>query len=105
MRSDVVAERTLGTVERLEDSGGMSVRLDGGCAVGLGADELRHLDDGYAVGDCAPKGSAPGRLIAHLEGGKPDMAVNRRMQSVAQGQARVYTDNALVRHLAGWDRV
>ena len=93
-----VSAGTLGTIERLEDSGGMSVRLDGGRAVGLSVDELRHLDYGYAVGDFAPKGSAAGRLIAHFEGGEPDMAVNRRMQSVAQGQfrdgAHVYTDDA-----------
>jgi hypothetical protein len=91
-----ISAGTLGTVERLEDGGGMSLRLDGGRAVGLGADELRHLDYGYAVGDFATKGSAAGRLIAHFEGGEPDAAVNRRMQSVAQEQfrdgAHVYTD-------------
>ncbi|HEX7312914.1 MAG TPA: MobF family relaxase [Pyrinomonadaceae bacterium] len=93
-----VSAGTLGTIERLEDGGGMSVRLNGGRAVGLGADDLRHLDYGYAVGDFAPKDSAVGRLLAHIEGGEPDAAVNQRMQLVAQEQfrdgARVYTDDS-----------
>jgi ATP-dependent exoDNAse (exonuclease V) alpha subunit len=44
-----VANRDLGTIERIDRDGRLSVRMDSGKSVSFDANNMRHFDHGYAV--------------------------------------------------------
>ncbi len=93
-----VANRELGTIERIDTNGRMDVRWDSGRASSLEAGEHRHLDYGYAVTSHSSQGQTAGRVLVHVETARAgEKLVNQRFAYVAvsrgQYDARIYTDD------------
>jgi len=93
-----VANRELGTIERIDTNGRMDVRWDSGRTSSLEASERRHLDYGYAVTSHSSQGQTAGRVLVHVETDRAnEKLVNQRLAYVAvsrgQHDARIYTDD------------
>jgi conjugative relaxase-like TrwC/TraI family protein len=90
--------RELGTVERVESSGEVKLRMDSGRAATVAAGEPAHLDHGYAVTSHSAQGATADRVIVHAESGQSAALVNERFAYVAGSRMRegldVYTDNS-----------
>jgi hypothetical protein len=101
-----VANRDLGTVERIDEKGQFSVRMDSGKAVSFDAKEMRHFDHGYAVTSHSSQGLTAERVIVNIDSHVHSDLVNTRFAYVAVSRgshdAQIYTDNAasLVRNLS-----
>jgi ATP-dependent exoDNAse (exonuclease V) alpha subunit len=93
-----LANRELGTVERIDPSGDMKLRMDSGRTATIAADKPAHLDHGYAVTSHSAQGATADRVIVHAEGGQSAAVVNERFAYVAGSRMRdgldVYTDNS-----------
>jgi len=93
-----LANRELGTVERVDPSGHMKLRMDSGRAATVAADKPAHLDHGYAVTSHSAQGATADRVIVHAESGQSAALVNERFAYVAGSRMRegldVYTDNS-----------
>jgi conjugative relaxase-like TrwC/TraI family protein len=100
-----VANRDLGTVERIEKDGQLSVCMDNGKAVNFDAKEMRHFDHGYAVTSYSSQGLTAERVIVNVDSNVHSDLVNKRFAYVALSRgshdAQIYTDNAasLVKNL------
>jgi ATP-dependent exoDNAse (exonuclease V) alpha subunit len=82
-RKHGVPNRELGTVERLDTSGGMNVRWDSGRASSFEPGERRHLDYGYAVTSHSSQGQSAGRVLVHVETERAsEKLVNQRLAYV-----------------------
>jgi conjugative relaxase-like TrwC/TraI family protein len=79
-----VANRELGTVEGIGESGRLSLKMDGGRAVELDPEKHPHLDHGYAVTSHSSQGQTADRVLIHVdtELGAKDL-LNNRMAYVA----------------------
>src|SRR5206468_12287378 len=93
-----VANRELGTIERIDTNGRMDVRWDSGRTSSFEASERRHLDYGYAVTSHSSQGQTAGRVLVHVETDRAsEKLVNQRLAYVAvsrgQYDARIYTDD------------
>ena len=93
-----VANRELGTIEQIDASGHLRLRLDSGRAVAFSLDEHPHLDYGYAVTSHSSQGQTADRVLVHVdteEAGK--QLVNRRLAYVAVSRGRydaqIYTND------------
>ena len=93
-----LANRELGTVERVDPSGDMKLRMDSGRTATVSAREPAHLDHGYAVTSHSAQGATADRVIVHAESGQSAALVNERFAYVAGSRMRdgldVYTDNS-----------
>jgi conjugative relaxase-like TrwC/TraI family protein len=93
-----VANRDLGTVERIDEMGQFSVRMDSGKAVSFDAKEMRHFDHGYAVTSHSSQGLTAERVIVNIDSHVHSDLVNTRFAYVAVSRgshdAQLYTDNA-----------
>jgi ATP-dependent exoDNAse (exonuclease V) alpha subunit len=93
-----LANRELGTVERIDPSGDMKLRMDSGGTATIRAGDPAHIDHGYAVTSHSAQGATADRVIVHAEGGQPAALVNERFAYVAGSRMRegldVYTDNS-----------
>ena len=106
-----IANRELGTVEAIESSGGMKIKLDNGQRMTLNPEQYAHLDHGYAVTSHSSQGQTADRVLIHVD---TDLAakdlLNNRMAYVAvsrgQWDAQIFTNdrgalgNALGRDLS-----
>jgi ATP-dependent exoDNAse (exonuclease V) alpha subunit len=92
-----VANRELGTVERVSDSGNLELRMDSGREVRFNIREHPHLDHGYAVTSHSSQGQTADRVLIHVDTDKSELLVNNRFAyvSVSRGQydARIYTND------------
>jgi conjugative relaxase-like TrwC/TraI family protein len=94
-----VANRELGTIERIEEDGRLRLKMDGGRAVELDPRKHPHLDHGYAMTSHSSQGQTADRVLIHVdtELGAKDL-LNSRMAyvSVSRGRydAQIYTNNA-----------
>jgi ATP-dependent exoDNAse (exonuclease V) alpha subunit len=93
-----VANRELGTIDRVEPSGRLNVRLDSGRTVTFTERECRHLDYGYAVTSHSSQGQTADRVLVHVETDRAgEKLVNRRLAYVAVSRGRydaqIYTDD------------
>jgi ATP-dependent exoDNAse (exonuclease V) alpha subunit len=94
-----VANRELGTIERIVENGRLHLRMDGGREVELELGKHPHLDHGYAMTSHSSQGQTADRVVIHVdtELGANDL-LNSRMAyvSVSRGRydAQIYTDNA-----------
>ncbi|MGC1087302.1 MAG: MobF family relaxase, partial [Candidatus Acidiferrum sp.] len=100
-RDQHVANRELGTIEKINDSGSLRIRLDSGRAMAFNIRENPHLDYGYAVTSHSSQGQTADRVLIHVDteqGG--EKLVNRRLAYVAVSRARydaqIYTNNKTV---------
>ena len=92
-----VANRELGTIEKVNDAGNVQIRLDSGREVAFSIREHPHLDHGYAVTSHSSQGQTAERVLIHVDTEKGEQLVNNRMAyvSVSRGQydAQIYTNN------------
>ncbi len=102
-----IANRELGTVERIEDSGNLQVRLDSGRTVAFNIKENPHLDYGYAVTSHSSQGQTADRVLVHVDTEQAgEKLVNRRLAYVAVSRGRydaqLYTNDKthLTEHLS-----
>jgi conjugative relaxase-like TrwC/TraI family protein len=93
-----VANRELGTIERIGHSGNLEIRMDSGREVRFNIREHPHLDHGYAVTSHSSQGQTAERVLIHVDTDKSELLVNNRFAyvSVSRGQydARIYTNDA-----------
>lgn len=97
-RARDLANRELGTVERIGTNGQMEIRWDCGRTSSYESGERRHLDYGYAVTSHSSQGQTAGRVLVHVETERAgEKLVNQRLAYVAvsrgQYDARIYTDD------------
>ncbi len=97
-RDQRVANRELGTVEKIDDAGNIRIRLDSGRATAFNIRENQHLDYGYAVTSHSSQGQTADRVLIHVDteqGG--EKLINRRLAYVAVSRARydaqIYTND------------
>ncbi len=101
-----VANRELGTIERINDAGDLKIRMDSGHDVEFNIREHPHLDHGYAVTSHSSQGQTADRVLIHVDTDKSENLVNNRFAYVAisrgQYDAQIYTNNQdeLARDLA-----
>lgn len=97
-RARDVANRELGTIERIDANGRMEIRWDSGRTLSFDAGERRHLDYGYALTSHSSQGQTAHRVLVHVETERAgERLVNRRLAYVALSRgrydARLYTDD------------
>jgi conjugative relaxase-like TrwC/TraI family protein len=101
-----VANRQLGTIERITDEGDLAIRTDSGRNVQFNIREHPHLDYGYAVTSHSSQGQTADRALIHVDTEKGEQLVNARMAyvSVSRGRydAEIYTNDKteLAHHLS-----
>jgi conjugative relaxase-like TrwC/TraI family protein len=92
-----IANRELGTIERVSHSGNLEIRMDSGREVRLNIREHPHLDHGYAVTSHSSQGQTADRVLIHVDTEKSELLVNNRFAyvSVSRGQydAQIYTND------------
>jgi ATP-dependent exoDNAse (exonuclease V) alpha subunit len=92
-----VANRELGTIERVSSEGDLSVRLDSRREVRFNIREHPHLDHGYAVTSHSSQGQTAERVLIHVDTQKSELLVNNRFAYVsvsrAQYDAQIYTND------------
>jgi ATP-dependent exoDNAse (exonuclease V) alpha subunit len=97
-REQRVSNRELGTIEKIDGSGDLRIRLDSGRAIAFNIRENPHLDHGYAVTSHSSQGQTTDRVLIHVDtkhGG--EKLVNRRLAYVAVSRGRydaqIYTND------------
>jgi ATP-dependent exoDNAse (exonuclease V) alpha subunit len=92
-----VANRELGTIERVSHNGDLEIRMDSGREVRFNIREHPHLDHGYAVTSHSSQGQTTDRVLIHADTEKSELLVNNRFAyvSVSRGQydAQIYTND------------
>jgi conjugative relaxase-like TrwC/TraI family protein len=93
-----VANRELGTIEAIDASGDLRLRLDSGRAVAFNVKDHPHLDYGYAVTSYSGQGQTTDRVLVQVETARAsENLVNQRMAYVALSRGRhdaqIYTDS------------
>lgn len=101
-----VANRELGTIERINDEGELAIRTDSGRNVQFNIEEHPHLDYGYAVTSHSSQGQTADRALIHVDTEQGEQLVNARMAYVAVSRGRydaeIYTNDQsqLAHHLS-----
>ncbi len=92
-----VANRELGTIEKINDAGDVEVRMDSGRDVHFNIRDHAHLDHGYAVTSHSSQGQTADRVLVHVDTEKSEQLVNSRFAYVsvsrAQYDAQIYTND------------
>ena len=94
-----VANRELGTLEGIDATGRVRVRLESGRRVAFSLDTYPHLDHGYAVTSHSSQGQTANRVLIDVDTATlgPQL-VNRRLAYVAVSRGRydaqIYTNDA-----------
>ena len=93
-----IANRELGTIEKIDDSGNLQLRLHSGRTVAFNIKENPHLDYGYAVTSHSSQGQTADRVLVHVDTEQAgEKLVNRRLAYVAVSRGRydaqVYTND------------
>jgi conjugative relaxase-like TrwC/TraI family protein len=84
-----VANRELGTIEKMDASGNLQLRLDSGRSVAFSVKENPHLDYGYAVTSHSSQGHTADRVLVHVDTEQAgEKLVNRRLAYVAVSRGR-----------------
>jgi conjugative relaxase-like TrwC/TraI family protein len=101
-RRERIANRELGTIERIDRDGNLKLRLESGRRVHFNIREHPHVDYGYAMTSYSSQGQTAGRVIVHVTARDLENRelVNRRFAYVALSRARedaqIYTNDAAV---------
>jgi ATP-dependent exoDNAse (exonuclease V) alpha subunit len=75
-----VANRELGTIEKIEADGHVQVRLDSGRKIAFAIDAHPHLDHGYAVTSHCSRDETADRPLMHVDTERlGEHLVNRRL--------------------------
>ena len=84
-----IANRELSTIEKIDDSGNLQLRLDSGRTVVFNIKENPHLDYGYAVTSHSSQGQTADRVLVHVDTEQAgEKLVNRRLAYVAVSRGR-----------------
>ncbi|HTF24758.1 MAG TPA: MobF family relaxase [Candidatus Limnocylindria bacterium] len=84
-----IANRELGTIEKIDDSGNLQLRLDSGREVAFNIKDNPHLDYGYAVTSHSGQGQTADRVLVHVDTEQAgEKLVNRRLAYVAVSRGR-----------------
>ena len=62
-----IANRELGTIDKIDDSGNLQLRLDSGRTIAFNIKDNRHLDYGYAVTSHSSQGQTADRVLVHID--------------------------------------
>jgi len=94
-----IANRELGTIERIDEHGNVAVKLDSGRAAEFNVRENPHLDHGYAVTSHSSQGATADRVLVNVDTEAAHQnLVNSRLAYVAVSRARydaqIYTNDA-----------
>ncbi len=97
-REQHIANRELGTIEKIEANGNLRLRMDSGRRVTFKVKENPHLDYGYAVTSHSSQGQTADRVLVHVDTEQAgEKLVNRRFAYVAVSRGRydaqIYTNN------------
>jgi len=88
-REQHVANRELGTIEKIDASGNLRIRLDSGRAVAFNIGENPHLDHGYAVTSHSSQGQTADRVLIHVDTESAgEKLINHRLAYVAVSRGR-----------------
>jgi conjugative relaxase-like TrwC/TraI family protein len=88
-REQHVANREMGTIEKINDSGNLQLRLDSGRTVAFNIKENPHLDYGYAMTSHSSQGQTGDRVLVHVDTEQAgEKLVNRRLAYVAVSRGR-----------------
>jgi len=95
-----VANRELGTIERINGEGDVRLRLDSGRVTQFNVNKNPHLDHGYAVTSHSSQGQTADRVLIHIDTSQAgEKLVNQRLAYVAVSRGRydaqIYTNDAL----------
>ena len=93
-----IANRELGTIDKIDDSGNLQLHLDSGRTIAFNIKDNRHLDYGYAVTSHSSQGQTADRVLVHIDTEQAgEKLVNRRLAYVAVSRGRydaqVYTND------------
>jgi conjugative relaxase-like TrwC/TraI family protein len=84
-----VANRELGTIEKMDAGGNLQLRMDSGRSVAFNVKEHPHLDHGYAVTSHSSQGQTADRVLVHVDTEQAgEKLVNRRLAYVAVSRGR-----------------
>ena len=94
-----LANRELGTVEKIDVSGNLKVKMDSGRKVEFNVRQMPHLDYGYAVTSHSSQGQTADRVLVHVDSEQVHgELLNSRMAYVsvsrAQFDVQMYTNDA-----------
>jgi conjugative relaxase-like TrwC/TraI family protein len=93
-----IANHDLGTVERIDRGGQLSVRMDGGRSVSFDPTAMRHFDHGYAVTSHSSQGLTAERVIVNVDTAVHQELITSRFAYVsvsrAAHDAHIYTNDA-----------
>lgn len=94
-----VANRELGTMEKIGADGQMEIRMDSGRNVRFHISEHPHLDHGYAVTSHSSQGATADRVIVNVDTEQAhEKLINSRLAYVAVSRARydaqIFTNDA-----------
>ena len=94
-----LANRELGTVEKIDGRGNLALRMDSGREVEFNARQHPHLDYGYAVTSHSSQGQTADRVLIHVDSAQAHgELLNSRMAYVSVSRARfdvqMYTNDA-----------
>src|SRR5467141_1401661 len=97
-REQHIANRELGTIEKIEENGNLQLRMDSGRRVTFNIKENPHLDYGYAVTSHSSQGQTADRVLVHVDTEQAgEKLVNRRLAYVAISRGRydaqIYTND------------
>ena len=94
-----LANRELGTVERIDHSGNLKLKMDSGREVEFNVRQMPHLDYGYAVTSHSSQGQTADRVLVHVDSSQAHgELLNSRMAYVSVSRAefdvQMYTNDA-----------
>jgi hypothetical protein len=94
-----IANRQLGTIERIDASGHLRIQLDSGRDVEFDIQQHRHIDYGYAVTSHSGQGATADRVLVHVDSENAhETLINSRLAYVAVSRGRfdaqIYTNCA-----------
>jgi ATP-dependent exoDNAse (exonuclease V) alpha subunit len=94
-----LANRELGTVEKIDHGGNLKLRMDSGREVEFNVRQMPHLDYGYAVTSHSSQGQTADRVLVHVDSSQAHgELLNSRMAYVSVSRAefdvQMYTNDA-----------
>jgi conjugative relaxase-like TrwC/TraI family protein len=92
-----VANRELGTIQKINHADDVQIRMDSGRDVAFNIREHPHLDYGYTVTSHSSQGQTAKRVLIHVDTDRSEQLVNSRFAyvSISRGQndVQIYTND------------
>jgi conjugative relaxase-like TrwC/TraI family protein len=89
-----IVNRELGTIEKINDTGAIQIRMDSGRAVAFNIREHPHIDQGYAVNSQISQGQTTERVLIDVDTEKSDhSSLAHVLISCGQCDVQIYTND------------